>query len=234
MRVLHEVRAEETPVCAGEYRYMKGGKATGQVERWQVTRLPNGTEITRVEFAGRVAGGVTSLLTHLQRHPSGRAEWLRLRHEIPGFKAAAQYTFEDAIVKVARQAENHPRRQEIVEIASGYGVDYHPVIGHDYVWRGYPPHARGKPWSIPVFSPNLWSEPADILEGRALRFSVRPMGAEDLSTALGDFEQVRTYEVIFNDGVKSLVWYDEFGVPLRWTYPEKGYDFVLVAYTRAD
>lgn len=232
MRLLHEVRPEETLVCAGEYRYSKGSKPTGQIEHWQITRLPDGKEIIRVEVTGTSQDGPINLLTHLQRLPTGRPEWLRLRYDQAGVKAAAQYTFEEAVVKVVRQAEHHPRRQELVEIAVGYEVDYHPVVGHDYVWRAYPPHARGKPWSVPVFSPNLWATDGDILEGRALRFNVTPMGVEDLSTPLGDFEQIRAYEVTFNDGVKSLVWYDEFGVPLRWTYPDKSYDFVLVAYTR--
>jgi hypothetical protein len=232
VRLLHEVRPEEVLVCEGEYRYSRAGQPTGQAEQWQVTRLPNGSEITRVELTGKVDGGPFSLLTHLQRLPSGRPEWLRLRYEAGAAKAAAQYTFEDAVVRIARQAVNQPRQQELLEIATGYEVDYHPVVGHDYVWRAYPSHARGKPWSIPVFSPNLWAEGRDVLTGRALRFYVKPMGAEDLSTPLGDFEGVRAFEVTFNDEVKSLAWFDEFGVPLRWAYPDKSYDFVLVSYSR--
>ena len=234
MRLLHEVQPDEVLVCAGEYRYSTAGKPTGQIEHWQTTRLPNGKEITRVELIGQVSGQPMSLLTHLQRLPTGRPEWLRLRYQTGDVKAAAQYTFEDALVRIARQSVNQPRRQETLEIATGYEVDYHPVIGHDYVWRAYPAHARGKPWSVPIFSPNLWTEGIDILEGRALRFNVKPMGAEDLSTQLGDFEQVRAYEVTFNDNIRSLAWFDEFGIPLRWTYPDKSYDFVLVAYTRPD
>jgi hypothetical protein len=234
VRLLHEVRPEEAPVCAGEYRYSRSGKLTGQVEHWQVTRLPDGKEITRVELAGQVDGQPVSLLTHLQRLSTGRPEWLRLRYEAGEVKAAAQYTFDDAVIRIIRQAVNQPRRQETLEIAQGYGLDYHPVVGHDYVWRAYPAHARGKAWSIPIFSPNLWAEGGDVLEGRALRFNVKPMGVEDLSTPLGDFEQVRTFEVTYNDDVRSLAWFDEFGVPLRWAYPDKSYDFVLVAYSRPD
>jgi hypothetical protein len=228
------VRAEEVLVCEGEYRYSEASKPTGQAEQWQVTRLPDGKEITRVELTGQVNGTPMSLLTHLQRLPTGRPEWLRLRYESGEVKAAAQYTFEDAVVRVARQAVNQPRRQETLEIATGYEIDYPPVVGHDYVWRAYPSHARGKSWSVPIFSPNLWAEGGDVLEGRALRFNVKPMGAEDLSTALGDFEQVRAFEVTFNDNVRSLAWFDEFGVPLRWAYPDKSYDFVLVAYSRPE
>jgi hypothetical protein len=232
VRLLHEVQSEEVLVCEGEYRYSQDGKPAGLAEQWQVTRLPKGKEVTRVELTGARDDQPFSLLTHLQRLPTGRPEWLRLRYEAGKVKAAAQYTFDDAVVRIARQAVGQPRRQELLEIATGYEVDYHPVVGHDYVWRAYPAHARGKPWSVPVFSPNLWADGGDVLMGRALRFHVRPMGAEDLSTPLGDFEQVRAFEVTFNDDVKSLAWFDEFGVPLRWAYPDKSYDFVLISYSR--
>jgi len=232
MRLLHELRPDETLVCKGEYRYLKKGKPAGQIEHWQITRLPGGKEIVRADIAGENAGGPTHLLSHLQRDPQGRPEWVRMRWERGDNRAAAQYTFEDAGVKLARQSENHARRQEVLDIAKGYAVDYHPVIGHDYVWRAYPVHARGKPWAIPVFCPDLWAAGDEILGGRALRFNVSPGDAEDLSTLLGDFEQTRYFEVMLNDGVRAQAWFDEFGVPLRWAFPDKSYDFVLVSYTR--
>lgn len=219
-------------ICKGEYRYMRTGKPTGHRELWQITHLPNGAEIVRAEVAGDGDNGSVSLLTHLQRRASGELEWLRLRRDLGEGLAAAQYTFDEDTVKVIRQAESQPRRQETVEVAKGYAVDYHPVIAHDYAWRVYPAHARGKTWSVPVFSPDLWAEPAEALSGRSLRFNIKPLGAEDVSTPLGDFEQVRAFEIGLNDGVMALVWYDEFGVPLRWQFPDKAYDFVLVAYER--
>lgn len=232
MRLLHEVTAEESLICRGEYRYRKSGKAAGQTEQWQITRLPGGGEVVRAEVTGKVNKRDTSLLTHLQRQPDGRPEWLRLRYESDELTSAAQYTFEEAVVKVIRQAEGHPRRQDVVDIATGYTVDYHPVIAHDYPWRGYPTHARGKAWAIPVFSPDLWAEGAEALIGRALRFNVKPLGLEDITTPLGDFEQVRAFEVTLDDGTQALAWFDQYGVPLRWSYPDKGYDFVLVEYER--
>jgi len=234
MRLLHELRPDETLVCKGEYHYLKAGKPAGQTEQWQITRLPDGKEIVRADVSGANAGGPTHLLTHLQRDMDGRPEWLRMRWERSDNRAAAQYTFDEAGVKFARQSENHPRRQEVLDIAKGYAVDYHPVIGHDYAWRAYPAHARGKPWAVPVFCPDLWADGDEILGGRALRFNVTPRGAEDLTTTLGDFEQARFFDVTLNDQIRAQGWFDEFGVPLRWVYPDKGYDFVLVAYSRPD
>lgn len=232
MRLLHALQPNEMLICQGQYRYMIGGKPAGQIETWQVTLLPDERTIIRADVAGQSRSGVSSLLTHLQRLPDGRPEWLRMRWSTPQGKSAAQYTFEDASIKITRQREDGLRKQEIVEIADGYEVDYHSVIAHEYVWRGYPKRGEGKAWAIPVFSPNLWKIDDEILEGRSLRFSIRPLGLEDLSTTLGDFEQARSYEITLDDGTRALAWYDEFGVPLRWLYPDKKYDFVLVAYAR--
>jgi hypothetical protein len=105
-------------------------------------------------------------------------------------------------------------------------------VAHDYVWRGYPAHARGKKWAIQVFSPDLWAEDDEVLIGRALRFTVTPLDPEPCVTPLGEIESSRPYEIILSDEVKAMAWFDEFGIPLRWYYPEKAYDFVLSSYTR--
>jgi hypothetical protein len=231
MRLLHDLQPDERPISQGQYCYMKNGEPTGQIEKWLITRLPGNIEVVRAD----VSGGEVSLLTHLRRKPDGNPEWLRLRYSTGGgVKTAAQYTFEDAAVRIARQAEGQPQRQDVVDIANNYQVDYHPAVSHDYVWRGYPAHARGKAWSIPVFSPDLWAEGNEVLCGRALRFNVKPLDAEDIMVPAGNFEQARLFEIRFDDGTQALAWYDTFGVPLRWFYPDKIYDFVLVEYKRQD
>ncbi len=232
MRVLHPIGSNEVPVCRGAYHYLKDGQPTGHVEHWQITRLPTGGEIVRADVDGREAEGAPSLITHLQRYPDGRPEWLRLRYHSATVNAAAQYTFEPAAIRIARRAEGVERRLEMVEIAANYGVDYHPVIGHDYVWRSYPASAEGNALLVPIFSPDLWAEGISVLIGRALRFSILPSEAETCQTPAGVFEGARKFQVTLSDGVRSIAWYDDYGVPLRWTYPDKGYDFVLSAYIR--
>lgn len=232
MRLLHEVGPEETLVCRGEYHYLRGGQPTGQVEIWQITSLPSGELTVRADIEGGGSANPVNLLTHLQRNVGGRPEWLRIRYERGDFVAAAQYTFQKATVVVARQAENHPRRQENIDIAENYEVDYHAVIAHDYVWRGYPRHARGRSWAVPIISPDLWVDGYDVLGGRVMRFNVQPLDNDTCEVPAGTFEDVRHYEVMLSDGVRALGWYDDLGVPLRWHYPDKDYDFVLVAYVR--
>jgi len=227
VRLLHSIRSEEIPVCQGQYLCLIGGRRINQIELWRITRLPDGTEIVRADISRE---GGPDLLTHLQRGPSGRPEWLRVRYKHGSINAAAQYTFEDEVVRVARQLEGQPVRQEMMDIATGYEVDYPPVIGHDYVWRGYPDQAQGRVWAMPVFSPDLWGE--EIMGGRVLRFSVKPRGAERCETPAGLFEQASHFEVVLSDGVRAFSWFDERGIPLRWLYPDKGYDFVLAAYTK--
>jgi len=232
VRALHEPRPDETLISEGEYQYLRQGKPTGLFEYWSISRQPDGREIVRAEVNARAVPGATSLLTHYQRKPDGLHEWLRIRIERTGFSAAAQYDFEPAEVKVYRQAYTQPRRENLLEIAAKYVVDYHPVIGHDYVWRGYPAEAEGEPWSIPVFSPELWTSEDDFLAGRALRYKVTPLQSEMCRVPAGDFDCALSFEILLSDGVRAMAWYDDEGVPLRWLYPDKGYDFVLVNYKR--
>jgi hypothetical protein len=232
VRVIHDPRADETVVCRGTYQYLRQGKSTGLVEHWTVSRLPDGHEIVRADVDARAVPGATSLLTHFQRRPDGSHQWLRVRLERPGFSAAAQYDFDTAEVKVYRQSFGSSRQEDMVLIAENYVIDYHPVIAHDYVWRGYPAQAEGQPWSIPVFSPELWAADTDVLAGRALRFTVTPLSPEPCVTPAGDFECAMQFKILLSDGVLAVAWYDDDGIPLRWQYPDKGYDFVLVAYIR--
>ena len=53
MRVLHPIRPEEKLVSRGRYRYLIDGEPTGDLESWQITRLPNGDEFVRADLDGR-------------------------------------------------------------------------------------------------------------------------------------------------------------------------------------
>lgn len=233
MRVLHQLTADERLLSRGLYHYLQEGKPSGQVERWQISRLPDGHEIVRADVDGRQTPHPYSLITHLLRRPDGRPVWLRLRYLAPEINAAAQYSFEADAVRTARQATTLPRRIETLEIAANYVVDYPPVIGHDFPWRGYPESANGEPLLIPIFSPDLWAGGDEALSGRVLRYNVRPLKPQTCAVPAGTFMAARRFRIIFSDGVEAVAWFDEQGIPLRWFYPAKGYDFVLAEYVRA-
>ncbi len=233
MRVLHPLRAEETLLGRGRYRYLRSGKPTGDVETWYLTRLPDGSEVVRADLDARKSNGM-SLVTHLHRPSVGCPNWLRLRYFGGGLNTAAQYSFEEDSVRVARMTSDFRRQQEVVELAAGYVVNYHLVISSDYVWRGYPAGASGESRLIPVFSPDLWAEGDRILTGRALRVSIQPLEPETCLTPAGRFEGAQVYAVSFDDGVEATAWYDQQGMPLRWHYPAKGYEYVLIAYETGD
>lgn len=232
MRVIHEVSAGEQLVCEGAYTYLSGGEPIGYTESWQITRLSNGYEVIRADIDGGNAEQETHLLIHLLRDEEGQPKWLRLRYGKPRLNCAAQYTFKKASVHIARRIPDGGVRQEVIEIASGYAVDCHSTIAHDYVWRGYPASARGRRRAIPIFSPDLWLEDHANLTGRALRFNVQPLGVGQCETELGVYERSRRFEIVLSDGVKAEAWYDREGIPLRWRYPEKDYEFVLSAFER--
>src|SRR5689334_18082487 len=138
MRMIHDPSPDETLVAQGRYNYLRQGAPTGLIEYWSLSQLPDGREIVRADVDARAVRGATSLLTHLLRDTDGKNVWLRLRLERPGFAAAAQFDFDTAEIKMYRQAHGQVKKEGLLEIAARYGVDYHPVIAHDYVWRSYP------------------------------------------------------------------------------------------------
>jgi hypothetical protein len=65
-----------------------------------------------------------------------------------------------------------------------------------------------------------------------VRFTVRPLAPGACSVPAGEFEEARHFAITLDDGVEALAWFDEPGIPLRWYYPAKEFDFILVDYTR--
>lgn len=229
MRILHAISPDEQVVSRGRYLYLAGGVPTGDAETWQVTRLADGVEIVRTDLDGQRARGA-QLIAHLQRGPDGAPHWLRLRYRRADVNAAAQYTFEEAAVRVARVAVGCGRWLGQIEIAVGYVVDYHAAIAYDYVWRGYPSDAEWEPRRVPVFSPDLWAEGGDVLRGRALRFDVEPLPPEPCETPAGTFPQAIPFSLRYEDGAAVRLWYDRRGTPLRVLFPQGGLEAVLVHY----
>lgn len=224
MRVIHDPTPDEQIIAQGRYDYLRHGTPTGLVEYWTISAAPDGKEIVRADVDARAVNGAASLITHLLRNADGRNQYLRMRLERPGFSAAAQYDFDTAEVKIFHQTFGHVKHERLLEIAARYGVDYHPVIAHDYVWRSYPAEAEGNPWSIPVFSPELWTPREEmVLDGRALRFMVAPLPAEPCEIPAGAFDCALFFQITLSDGVRASAWYDEHGIPLRWLYPDKSW-----------
>ncbi len=231
MRFLQEIDAEETVVCRGEYQYFQNETPSGETESWQITKLPDGSEIVRSDMTCRQPR--RSLLTHLQRGKDGVAESLRLRYRHEEIVAAAEYTFDSAGVKIERQAKGLTRRRETIDVASGYQVDYQAAVGLDFIWRGYPSHARGKSWSIPVFRPDFKAEEDEILAGQSLRLSVKPVEAETIRTPAGVFKVGHHFLITTPDDLKILAWYGQAGMLLRWYDSANKRDILLVKYNQS-
>ncbi|NDJ52007.1 MAG: hypothetical protein GYB68_02845 [Chloroflexi bacterium] len=229
MRILQEMSPDETIVSQGRYEYQQDGAPTGQLETWQISQRSDGAEIVRADVDARSIGRA-SLLTHFVRLPDGRPEVLRMRFGTDTERAAAEYQFEPDMVQVARQSTGYPRRYDKLDMASNYQVDYHAVIAHDYPWRGYPEHAQGQSWAIPIFSPDLWAEGEDQLIGRSLRFTIGPGEPTDWETPAGFFAGARHFKITMDDGTEAAGWYDMAGIPIEWVYPTKGLSFKLIGY----
>lgn len=231
MRFLQEIDAEETVVCRGEYQYFQNETPSGEVESWQITRLPDGSEFVRSDMKCRQPR--RSLLTHLQRDKKGVPELLRLRYRHEETVAAAEYTFDKAGVKIERQTRGLHRRRETVDVASGYQVDYQAAVGFDFIWRGYPRHARGKSWSIPVFRPELDAEEDEMLAGHSFRLSVQPVDADTIRTPAGIFKVEHHFQITTPDDLQMLAWYGQAGILLRWYDSANKRDILLVKYEQS-
>ncbi len=232
MQMLHELHPREKKVCRGEYRCLVGGLEIDYAESWLVTRLPNGQQVIRAEVRGDSGGEQAHLLTHMVRDADELPTWLRMRYGRGALGGAVQYTFRPATVQIARQTWGLRPWQEVVDIAEGYEIDYPPIIGRDYVWRAYPPNEQMEVRSLPVFSPDLWTDEARLLTGRTLRYNVRLEPDSGCVVPAGQFRHAEHFKLTLSDGERAEAWYDEEGVPLRWLYPDKDYDFVLTVYER--
>lgn len=230
MRALHPIAPQETLVCWGTYQYLKGSRSTGQIEGWSIHRLPDGTEIVRADVDGRKAPQAPDILTHLTRNSEGQLQELSLHYRTGEFQAKVTCDFEAGHVALTRELMDHPTRRDTVEVASGYAVDYHPIISCDYVWRGYPAYLQDELYAVPVFSLDIDAGGGDLLRGCALRVSIRPLEPESLTIPAGTFENAQRYQVMLPNDTEATVWFDQRGIPLRWFNPTEDRNFVLIRY----
>lgn len=233
MRTLHPVHASEKKVCEGKYRYFMDDRSTGQAEEWLITRLPNGTEVTRCDLSGGKAIDKLDVICQFARNEDNRPQWLRVRFETPKWSAASQYMFEDAVVKAVRRTDGEFGMQDRMDIADDYELDCYLALLHDFSVRGYPERAEGNEWSIPVFRPLIDSnDPRDLLEPDTVRHRTVPVAAEEFESTAGTFPAAQRFDTTLFGGEKVQCWFDEYGIPLRLYYPESKLDIVLVSYGR--
>ncbi len=234
MRTIHSIHLSEQVIAKGAYEYVVSGKPNGCIETWQITQLPDGQTVVRADVdASSMDGGGSHMVSHMVFSDRGDPAWLRVRYGDANLGNAAQYTFNKATVQIVRKPAGYGVRQEVVDIAEDYGIDYPPVIGHDYPWRRYGVREPSSMRAIPIFSPDFWEEGGSNLTGRVVRFRITPMGTAPCEVPAGLFEEAARFDVVTDDGVKAQAWFDEQGIPLRWVYPDKGYEFILRHYQPA-
>lgn len=231
MRALRSVAQQETLVCWGAYHYFKDRQPIGITEEWSIHRLPDDTKVIRADVDARRVSDAPDLLTHLVRDPDGRPQELLLQYRRGSLFAKATYTFHRGDVVLTRDVSELSTRRETIEVASNYGVDFHTAIARDYVWQGYPNYMQGDAYAMSVFMVVVQTEEvSDLLSGNAVRVNVQPLEAASLTIPCGEYTAVRRYEVTGSDGQKAIGWYDERGIPLRWSLPDEELELVLVRY----
>jgi len=231
MRALRPVAPQETLVCWGAYQYFKERCPTGVAEEWSVHRLPDGTEVARADVDARKVPDAFDWLTHFVRDDEGRPKELIVQYRKGALYAKATYAFQRDRVEITRDVGDLSTRREVIDIASGYVVDYHSIISSDYAWRGYPKYMQGEVYAVPIFRLAIEMEEApDLLSGTVARVSVQPLEAASLTIPPGVYADVQRYQVMLSEGGEAVGWFDQHGTPLRWSRPDGAYEFVLMRY----
>jgi len=235
MRALRPVAQQETLVCWGAYQYFKKREPTGVVEEWSIHRLPDGVEVVRSDVDARKMPDAPDILTHFIRRADGRPKELILQYRKGALYAKATYTFHYDRVELVRDIADFATRREKIDTADNYVVDYGAVIAWDYAWRGYPTYMETGTYAMPLFRLMVETEEVqDLLGGGATRIMVRPLEAASLSIPAGAFTEVRRYEVTLPDDQEAIGWFDQHGIPLRWSRPDGKHEFVLMHYRWQD
>lgn len=209
MKRLHPVSDREQTVAQGRYVYLEAGTETGDGEAWELTRLPHGERIYRVDVAeGRE-------LWQLMLAPDGRPDRLQVRlHDEAGRRFDATYTFFENEVMVSGGPAARKPAKEFIDLPRDYGVLWGPFAGRELCLLGYDPEA-GAPQTRTLFLMRRLPAEEGWLSGAPDACAVGRSEGGTLRVPAGAFE---TEEVALSaPGLPDhRGWLDEHGVILRW------------------
>jgi len=209
MRRLHPISEHEQTVAQGAYAYRQAGEHAGAGEEWELTRLPDGGHIYRVE-AGDGEG-----LWHLMLAPDGRPDRLQLRlHDDAGRRFDATYTFFDTEVLVSGGQVGRRPEKDVTELPAGYSLLWLPFAGRGMARIGCDSEA-GAAQAVPVYLMRQESPEDGWLSARPVDCAVERVRRGVLEVPAGSFE---AEEIGFK--IAELAdqhgWFDEHGITLWW------------------
>lgn len=209
MRRLHPVSHPEQMVAQGEYVYLRDGQPTGTVEEWELTRLPDGSRIYRVEV------GASDELWHLILAPDRRPDRLQVRlREEGGRRFDATYTFFDDEVMIAGGQVRERPVKNFVDLPPGFGLLWVPMAGRELSLLAYDPDA-GDPQTVMLYVMHQRSPEEDWLSARPVRFAVERLGRDTLEVLAGSFEAEKVRLTV--PGLADQQgWFDRHGTVLQW------------------
>lgn len=226
MRRLHPISDHEQPVAQGQYDYLADGENTGIGEQWELTHLPDGSRLYRVEV------GEGDGLWHLIVAPDGRPDRLQIRlRDDAGRRFDATHTFFEDEVVVSQGQVGKQTEQRAVSLQPGYGLLWAPFAGRELALTGYEADASG-PQSAALYLIRRLSSDEGWLSGRSIRGAVGGSDNAILTMPAGSFE---AREVVFSTSElpDQRGWLDEHGNVLRWE-ADSEVRAVLSRYRRFD
>ncbi|RME46875.1 MAG: hypothetical protein D6791_07190 [Chloroflexi bacterium] len=196
-------------LAQGEYVYLQNGEPAGLPETWELTLLPDGSRINRVEVGESIG------LWHLMVAPDGRPDRLqvRLRDEV-GRRFDATYTFFDQeVIVAAGQVGERPRRH-FVELPAGFGLVWVPFAGRDPVLMGCGPEVEGAQ-SVMLYVISQEPREAGWLSGNSVACLVERRRRSMLEVPAGSFD-AEEIVITIPGHPDQRGWFDRHGTVLQW------------------
>ena len=202
MKRLHPPSEHEEMVAEGKHARRPAPDQPALEEHWELTRLPDGTQIYRVTVGDGAA------LWHLMVAPDGRPDRLQVRlRDAQGPSFEATYTFFDhEWMIVSGQQGQKPRTEFLGVPPDGMGMLWEPLAGRELVLRAQ----RGRLYLLQQRpSAQGW------LHGQWVTGEVVPAGREKVQVPAGEFE-ADSFTLVIPETPHQRIWVDSQGVVLQW------------------
>lgn len=216
MRQLHPVAFHEQFLASGTYIYEQDGQRDGAVETWTIHRLPDQSQLIRIDFDARQIPLGISILTEVLRDSSGSIQRFDI-HFVNPYGATIQrgkatFVVYENHVEIGRQLNDQPRQSH--EIAIPANTMIYPLM-HIFTGQAIGQLAERGGHNIPVFVPDLTDLDSDhAINGMILIYSASYAGNESINWS-GKSTSAKHYRFTVGSlAVQSNVWVDSKTVML--------------------
>jgi hypothetical protein len=125
--IIHEM-PYETPLTAGQWKYVLDGQATGALEQWRLTEAVDGYRFLRVDLDARAAQSGRSYIYHITVDEYGNPIQLKYRLWAAGLEIVGTVLLEEDVVIVTRETAGE-RQEDVLKVPYGYAFWFPATAG---------------------------------------------------------------------------------------------------------